>query len=71
MRNRAPNSNKIMAGLDGLCGLALALVSAVYENIERIPAGSVSQFLEMRVTLLNVLFAAMLRAGLDFLLRRS
>jgi exopolysaccharide biosynthesis polyprenyl glycosylphosphotransferase len=58
MRNRAPNSNKIMAGLDGLSALALALVSAVYENMERIPAGSVRQFLEMRVTLLNVMFAA-------------
>jgi exopolysaccharide biosynthesis polyprenyl glycosylphosphotransferase len=59
MRNRAPNSNKIMAGLDGLCALALALVSAVYGNMARIPAGSVRQFLEMRVTLLNVIFVAM------------
>jgi exopolysaccharide biosynthesis polyprenyl glycosylphosphotransferase len=59
MRNRAPNSNKIMAGLDGLCALVLALVSAVYGNMARIPAGSARQFLEMRVTLLNVMFAAM------------
>ncbi len=59
MRSRAPNSNKIMAGLDGLCALVLALVSAVYGNMARIPAGSVRQFLEMRVTLLNVMFAAM------------
>ena len=59
MRNRALNSNKVIAGLDGLCALALALVSAVYGNIARIPAGSVRQFLEMRVTLLNVMFAAM------------
>jgi FlaA1/EpsC-like NDP-sugar epimerase len=58
MRNRAFNSNKVIAGLDGLCALALA-VSAVYGNIARIPAGSVRQFLEMRVTLLNVMFAAM------------
>lgn len=48
-----------MAGLDGLCALVLALVSAVYGNMARIPAGSVRQFLEMRVTLLNVMFAVM------------
>jgi exopolysaccharide biosynthesis polyprenyl glycosylphosphotransferase len=59
MKNRAPNSNKVIAGLDGLSALAIALVSAVYGNIARIPSGSVRQFLEMRVTLLNVMFAAM------------
>jgi exopolysaccharide biosynthesis polyprenyl glycosylphosphotransferase len=58
MTRRAPSSNKVAAGLDGLCALALALVSAVYGNIGRIPAGSMRQFLEMRVTLLNVMFAA-------------
>jgi exopolysaccharide biosynthesis polyprenyl glycosylphosphotransferase len=58
MTNRAPNSNKVVAGLDGLCALALALLSAVYGNMARIPTGSVRQFLEMRVTLLNVMFAA-------------
>src|SRR3981081_2690720 len=46
-----------MAGLDGLCALALVLVSAVYGNLGRIPGGSVAYFLEMRVTLLNVMFA--------------
>jgi exopolysaccharide biosynthesis polyprenyl glycosylphosphotransferase len=59
MKSRAPNSNRIRAGLDGLGALALALASAVYGNIARIPAGSVEQFLELRVTLLNVLFAAL------------
>lgn len=58
MTSRIPNSSKGIAGLDGLCALVLALVSAVYENIARIPSGSVRQFLEMRVTLLNVIFAA-------------
>ena len=59
MKSRAPNSNRIRAGLDGLCALALALASAVYGNIARIPGGSVQQFLELRVTLLNVIFAAL------------
>jgi exopolysaccharide biosynthesis polyprenyl glycosylphosphotransferase len=58
MNNRASNSNKVVTGLDGLCALALVLLSAVYGNITRIPSGSVRQFLEMRVTLLNVMFAA-------------
>ncbi len=59
MNSRATNSNRIRAGLDGLCALALALASAVYGNIARLPAGSVEQFLELRVTLLNVIFAAL------------
>jgi exopolysaccharide biosynthesis polyprenyl glycosylphosphotransferase len=59
MKNRAPNPNRVIAGLDGLGALALALASAVYGNMARIPAGSVQQFLEMRVTLLNVIFAAL------------
>ena len=59
MKDRAPNSDTIRAGLDGLCALALALTSAVYGNFARIPAGSVQQFLELRVTLLNVIFAAL------------
>lgn len=59
MKSRAPNSNRFRAGLDGLCVLALALASAVYGNIARIPAGSIEQFLEMRVTLRNVIFAAL------------
>lgn len=58
MKSRTPNSHRIMAGLDGLCALALVLVSAVYGNLGRIPVGNVGHFLEMRVTLLNAMFAA-------------
>ena len=58
MTQRKSNSSKVMAGLDGLCALALALGAAVWGNIARIPARSARQFLETRVTLLNVLFAA-------------
>jgi len=47
-----------MAGLDGLSALALALGAAVWGNIARLPASSARQFLEMRVTVLNVMFAA-------------
>ncbi|MGD0269973.1 MAG: sugar transferase, partial [Candidatus Sulfotelmatobacter sp.] len=58
MTHLKSNSNKVMAGLDGLSALALALVAAVWGNIARIPASSARQFLETRVTLLNVMFAA-------------
>ncbi|HEX4486940.1 MAG TPA: sugar transferase [Terriglobales bacterium] len=52
------NSNRFVVGLDGVCALGLVLFSALYENIARFPSGSLAQFLELRVTLLNVLFAA-------------
>ncbi len=58
MINRQSSSNKVTAGIDGLTALALALVAAVGGNIARIPASSVQQFLEMRITLQNVMFAA-------------
>jgi exopolysaccharide biosynthesis polyprenyl glycosylphosphotransferase len=58
MKSPAPHSNAINAGIDGLCALALALASAVYGNMARIPAGDLRHFLQLRVTLLNVIFAA-------------
>ena len=58
MISRRINSNRLIIAFDGLCALALALASAVYGNIARIP-GSVEHFLQMRVTLLNVVFAAL------------
>jgi exopolysaccharide biosynthesis polyprenyl glycosylphosphotransferase len=58
MINRDSNSNRFAAGLDGLSVLALAVGAAVWGNIARIHASSVRQFLAIRVTLLNVVFAA-------------
>ncbi len=58
MISRRINSNRLIIAFDGLCALALALASAVYGNIARIP-GSIEHFLQMRVTLLNVVFAAL------------
>jgi FlaA1/EpsC-like NDP-sugar epimerase len=58
MRNSLPLSHRVFTGLDGLLALLLALVSAAYGNIARIPKGGITQFLEVRVTLLNVLFGA-------------
>lgn len=58
MISRSVNCNRLIIALDGLCALALALGAAVYGNIARIP-GSISHFLQMRVTLLNVVFATL------------
>jgi exopolysaccharide biosynthesis polyprenyl glycosylphosphotransferase len=57
MINRESNS-RLTAGLDGLSALVLAVVAAVWGNLARIPASSMGHFLQMRVTLLNVMFAA-------------
>jgi exopolysaccharide biosynthesis polyprenyl glycosylphosphotransferase len=58
MKSRTSHSRSMRAGVDGMCALALALASAVYGNIARIPAHNLRYFLELRVTLLNVMFAA-------------
>jgi exopolysaccharide biosynthesis polyprenyl glycosylphosphotransferase len=58
MKSRASHSSSIHMGIDGMSALALALASAVYGNMARIPAGNLRQFLALRVTLLNVIFAA-------------
>jgi exopolysaccharide biosynthesis polyprenyl glycosylphosphotransferase len=58
MKIRASQSSSIRAGVDGMCALALALVSALYGNIARIPTGSLRHFIELPVTLLNVIFAS-------------
>ena len=58
MISRSLNANRLVIAFDGLCALALILMSAVYGNIARIP-GSVEHFLQMRVTLINVAFAAL------------
>src|SRR6266496_3548010 len=57
MIDRSLNAGRIVIALDVLCALLFALTAAVFGNIARIP-GSIGHFLEMRVTLLNVGFAA-------------
>jgi hypothetical protein len=58
MTNRMANSSTLVAALDGLVALAVALVSAVQWNVGRMTPGGMSHFLEMRVTLLNATFGA-------------
>jgi len=60
MNSRTTEQRKYpITGVEGFVGVFLALVASVIGNSSRIPAGDVSRFLEMRVTLLNVLFAVL------------
>jgi exopolysaccharide biosynthesis polyprenyl glycosylphosphotransferase len=47
----------IFSALDGIFALTLAIVAVVWANGNRIPQGGIGQFLAMRVTLLNAMFA--------------
>jgi exopolysaccharide biosynthesis polyprenyl glycosylphosphotransferase len=47
----------ISSTIDGIIALTLAIGAVVWANENRIPHGGVEQFLEMRVTLLNAMFA--------------
>ena len=47
----------LIAAFDSLIGLGITLLILVAGNSQRLPAGGAKQFLEVRVTLLNVIFA--------------
>jgi exopolysaccharide biosynthesis polyprenyl glycosylphosphotransferase len=47
----------LIAAIDSLVGLGITLLILVVGNSERLPAGGAKQFLAVRVTLLNVIFA--------------
>jgi len=48
-----------LAGVDSLFAFAMALASAIYGNSGRMPPGGVREFLEMRITLANAVFAGL------------
>jgi exopolysaccharide biosynthesis polyprenyl glycosylphosphotransferase len=58
-----------LAGVDGLFAFAMALGAALYGNSARIPPGGVHQFLEMRITLANAVFAVLFMAAWTFCFR--
>jgi exopolysaccharide biosynthesis polyprenyl glycosylphosphotransferase len=58
-----------LAGVDSLFAFAMVLAAAVYGNSGRMPEGGVHQFLEMRVTLANALFAGVFMAAWTFCFR--
>jgi exopolysaccharide biosynthesis polyprenyl glycosylphosphotransferase len=48
-----------LAWTDSLFALGMALASVVYGNSARIPAGELHRFLQMRITVLNAMFAGL------------
>jgi exopolysaccharide biosynthesis polyprenyl glycosylphosphotransferase len=58
MSNRINTRKSHVAIVDGCIGLALAVGAVILGNTERMPVGGIQQFLGMRFTLLNIMFAA-------------
>jgi len=58
-----------LAGIDGLVAFAMVLGAALYGNSGRLPPGGVHQFLQIRVTLANAIFAVLFMAGWTFFFR--
>src|SRR5712664_3287388 len=57
MQSRTRNSQSNLEWFDALIGLGLALAAVLYGNSTRIPPGAVHQFLQVRITVSNALFA--------------
>jgi exopolysaccharide biosynthesis polyprenyl glycosylphosphotransferase len=51
------NATKLTAAMDGLAALTIAVVVVIWANQQRMPQGGLTQFLEMRITLLNASFS--------------
>ena len=58
-----------LAGADSLFVFSMALASAIYGNSARMPAGGVSEFLAMRITLANAVFAGSFMVAWAFCFR--
>jgi exopolysaccharide biosynthesis polyprenyl glycosylphosphotransferase len=57
VRSQSTNPYRRFAWCDAVFALAVALSAVVYGNSARLPPGGVRQFLQVRVTVLNALFA--------------
>jgi exopolysaccharide biosynthesis polyprenyl glycosylphosphotransferase len=51
------NATKLTAAMDGLAALTIAVAVVIWANQQRMPQGGLTQFLEMRITLLNASFS--------------
>jgi exopolysaccharide biosynthesis polyprenyl glycosylphosphotransferase len=58
-----------LAGLDSLFAFAMVLIAAIWGNSSRIPAGQIHEFLQMRITLVNALFAGFFMVAWTFCFR--
>jgi exopolysaccharide biosynthesis polyprenyl glycosylphosphotransferase len=59
MQARSKNLHIRFAWVDALFALGMALAAAVYGNSSRIPDGAIESFLQVRITVLNALFAGL------------
>ncbi len=59
MRSVFKDLQSRLAEIDSLFAFAMALGSVVYGNSARIPAGELHLFLQMRITLINAIFAGL------------
>jgi exopolysaccharide biosynthesis polyprenyl glycosylphosphotransferase len=66
MNRRLKNLHGSLAMADGLLSLAIALASALAGNAGRMPQGGIHRFLEMRVTVLNAVFAGFFMLSWSF-----
>jgi exopolysaccharide biosynthesis polyprenyl glycosylphosphotransferase len=55
--NRHYKTRSILAAADGLVALLLVIVAVIWANQNRMPQGGLSEFLRLRITLLNGSFA--------------
>ena len=51
------NATKLTAAMDGVAALIIAVAVVIWANQQRMPQGGLTQFLEMRITLLNASFS--------------
>ena len=69
MNERNSRLSGHLAGLDSLFAFAMVLIAAIWGNSSRIPAGQIHEFLQMRITLVNALFAGFFMVAWAFCFR--
>ncbi len=69
MKDRFSRFSGHLASADSLFVFTMALASAIYGNSARMPAGGVREFLAMRITLSNAVFAGLFMIAWTFCFR--
>jgi exopolysaccharide biosynthesis polyprenyl glycosylphosphotransferase len=69
VKDRYSRLSSHLAGADSLFAFAMALASAIYGNSGRMPPGGVREFLAMRITLANAVFAGLFMVAWAFCFR--
>ena len=69
MNDRYTRTAGRLTGVDSLFAFTMALLAAIYGNSSRMPPGGVHQFLELRITLANAIFAGLFMVAWTFCFR--